>query len=407
MTDKEIIALVESKLPQELSLDEIDVIRQRMRASPTVRHALAAQLELDQYLAGLIGKVEMSPEAIIARAVRASRFRRSSIFSWLGWTAGLVMVGFVVSLLVWALFIRPDDNAANMAQADGQAKLHVAKKPEVAPADDNSSAETKINEAQAALEREARGTKPAGDFLPNGPRLEINPSAIIAPEKRTAGVIEIPAVKVARMDHLTLDRTEYGRGLGVLSGEHGWAEFDFASPRTGVYQLELRYAAATSRPLRLTLNGIVVKERAAAEITGNWFPEGQQQFAEANVTLRQGRNTLRLESEGAFPHVSRIAFVPAKAEANVTSAPPRPVAPWLTEENLGAAPRPMEEIAYDQFDLLGTSPSLRRHAAMVHADRERPSRHARLLRWTNPDDRRQGSPERSAQRRHGAAAVAL
>jgi hypothetical protein len=127
MTDKEIIALVESKLPQELSLDEIDVIRQRMRASPTVRHALAAQLELDQYLAGLIGKVEMSPEAIIARAVRASRFRRSSIFSWLGWTAGLVMVGFVVSLLVWALFIRPDDNAANMAQADGQAKLHVAK----------------------------------------------------------------------------------------------------------------------------------------------------------------------------------------------------------------------------------------------------------------------------------------
>jgi hypothetical protein len=225
-------------------------------------------------------------------------------------------------------------------------------------ADDNSSAETKVNEAQAALERDARGSKPAGDFSPNGPRLEINPSAIVAPEKRTAGVIEIPAVKVARMDHLTLDRTEYGRGLGVLSGEHGWAEFEFASPRNGVYQLELRYAAATSRPLRLTLNGIVIKERGAAEITGNWFPEGQQQFAEAKVTLRQGRNTLRLESEGAFPHVSGIAFVPAKGEANVTSAPPRRVAPWLTEENLGAAPRPMEEIAYDQFDLLGTSPSL-------------------------------------------------
>ena len=36
MTDQEIIALVESKLPQELSLEEIDLIRRRMRASPIV-----------------------------------------------------------------------------------------------------------------------------------------------------------------------------------------------------------------------------------------------------------------------------------------------------------------------------------------------------------------------------------
>src|SRR5437016_11641332 len=98
MTDKELIALVESKLPQELSLEEIDLVRRRMRASPTVRRALAAQVELDQYLAGLIGKVELSPEAIFAGASRSRRFGRGSIFSWLGWTACLLMLGFVVSM---------------------------------------------------------------------------------------------------------------------------------------------------------------------------------------------------------------------------------------------------------------------------------------------------------------------
>ena len=59
MTDKELIALVESKLPQELSLEEVETIHRRLRESPAVRDALAGQLELNEYLATVISPVEL------------------------------------------------------------------------------------------------------------------------------------------------------------------------------------------------------------------------------------------------------------------------------------------------------------------------------------------------------------
>ncbi len=357
MTDKDIITLVESKLPQELSLEEIELIRQRMQVSPTVRRALAAQLEMNQYLAGLIGKVEFSPESIVEKASRAGRFRRASIITWLGWSACVLLVGCLGSWLVWSFVIRPRDNGANLAQGNGEANLTVVKKPEIPAAGDADPTAAQVNDAQAALRNKGPGTSFAGESSPNGFKLPASAAANLATGARGEGVIAIPATAAARMEHLTLDRTEYGRGIGVLVGEHGWAEFDFLAPKAGRYRLELCYAAAESRPLRLQLNGAVVKERAAAEITGNWFPEGQRQFPEGDVTLRAAKNTLRLETDGAFPHVSQIVLVPAKGESNVTGKPARPAVPWLADDNLGAAPRPMAEIAYDQFDLLDPSPS--------------------------------------------------
>ena len=357
MTDKELIALVESKLPQELSLEEIDLIRRRMRASPTVRRALAAQLELDQYLAGLIGKAELSPEAIFAGADRARRFGRGGIFSWLGWTVCLLMMGFVVSMLVWAFFIRPGDKPAdqNLAKNGGDGGTNPADTKNGSRTDDANSAETKVNEAQVTAGK-VNNTGGAGQ-ADIGQKLPANPAAIAGGGKHVAGRIEIPAAAVSRLDHLTLDKAEFGRGIGVLVGDHGWAEFDFSAPAAGNYRLELRYAAAESRPLRLSLNGKVVKERGAAEVTGNGFPEGQREFTEGIVRLRRGKNTLRLEAQGSFPHLSQVAFEPAIGDENIAAvAGPRPM-PWLTKENLGGPLRPIEEIATDQFDLLESAPS--------------------------------------------------
>ena len=47
----------------------------------------------------------------------------------------------------------------------------------------------------------------------------------------------------------------------MLGGGPGWAEFDFNAPSAGNYRLELRYAATEPRPLKLSLNGVVIKER--------------------------------------------------------------------------------------------------------------------------------------------------
>jgi outer membrane protein assembly factor BamB len=359
MTDKELIALVESKLPQELSLDEIDLLRRRMRASPTVRRALASQVELDQYLASLIGSADLSPEKIAARAARAKVLGRGGLWSWLGWTACVLMLGFVTALSVWAFFIRPGDKGAaqNLAK-NGNDAAAAADPNRAAAAADSNSAKAKLDEAQGVLAK-SRNDSATNDRRNMTQNLPPNPTAIVAGRKRAPGRIEIAAIAVSRQEHLKIDQTEYGRGIGVLvGGDHGKAEFDFLAPAGGDYRLDLRYAAEESRPLKLSLNGKVIKERAAAEVTGDWYPPGQRVFSEGVFELRKGLNTLRLESAGFFPHLSLIAFEPAVGEPNVAAAPAGPPPqPWLTKDNLDGPARPIDEIAFDQFDSLESPPS--------------------------------------------------
>ena len=359
MTDKEIIALVDSKLPQELTLEEIDLVRQRMRASPTVRRALAAQLELDQYLSGLIGKVDLSPDAVFAGAGRSGRFGKGSIFSWLGWAVCLLMMGFVVSMLVWAFVVRPNngDAPANVAQNDGKSNANEAGPGGKSTADKGDSAAKKLDEAKPATGKPGDGKKPTNQLAASGPQLPADPASIAGMVKRGPGRFEITATLAPRTERLTIDRDNFGRGIGVLTGgDHGWAEFDFIAPTAGNYRVELRYATTEPRPLKLSLNGVVIKERGAVEVTGNVNPEGQRWFSEGIFAFRQGKNTLRLEAQGAFPNLSRVAFAQTAAEITAAFAPP--ATPWLTKDNLGAEPRPMDDIAFEAFDAVGAAPSL-------------------------------------------------
>ena len=65
MTDKELVELVETTMPEELTLEQIELIRGRLRESPALRKALAGQLQMDQYLAALIGNFEVSPDVVM------------------------------------------------------------------------------------------------------------------------------------------------------------------------------------------------------------------------------------------------------------------------------------------------------------------------------------------------------
>ena len=51
MTDEQLLALLEQKAPEELTPEEIDILRTRLQESPAIREALAGQLEIDTYLA--------------------------------------------------------------------------------------------------------------------------------------------------------------------------------------------------------------------------------------------------------------------------------------------------------------------------------------------------------------------
>ena len=109
-----------------------------------------------------------------------------------------------------------------------------------------------------------------------------------------------------------IDTEGYGKGIGVIHTVTvpTFAEWDITLPKAGAYQVELRYAAMESRPIRLIVNGQAVKENAAAQITGSWNPDGQRWEAQGVYAFTAGKNTLRIERSGDIPHIDKLMIVP-------------------------------------------------------------------------------------------------
>lgn len=127
------------------------------------------------------------------------------------------------------------------------------------------------------------------------------------------------------------DFVAYGQGIGVIHSPGtppDFAEWDVNLPESGVYQIELRYAAAEPRPVRLLLNSRIIRENAAGQVTGSWQPDGQRWEAQGRFRLQAGKNTLRIERDSYIPHFDKILLVPLSAS--------------------GATVRTAEEIAAEQ-----------------------------------------------------------
>ena len=109
-----------------------------------------------------------------------------------------------------------------------------------------------------------------------------------------------------------IDTESYGKGIGVIHTVTvpTFAEWDITLPKAGAYQVELRYAAMESRPIRLIVNGQAVKENAAAQITGSWNPDGQKWEAQGVYVFAAGKNTVRIERNGDIPHIDKLMIVP-------------------------------------------------------------------------------------------------
>ncbi|MDX1928568.1 MAG: DUF1553 domain-containing protein [Pirellulaceae bacterium] len=106
------------------------------------------------------------------------------------------------------------------------------------------------------------------------------------------------------------DMDNYGKDIGVIitsGGAH--AEYDLNVEHAGRYAIELRYAAADRRPIRILLDGKEIQRAAASEITGSWQPDSQAWFVSATTELSAGRHVLRFESKRVFPHIDKFAVV--------------------------------------------------------------------------------------------------
>ena len=122
------------------------------------------------------------------------------------------------------------------------------------------------------------------------------------------GVQIIEAENYQRGNALKLT-TGYGEGIGVIlsNGNGEWtAEYDVTVPTAGLYQIEIRYAAADSRPTQLSLNGQVVKPNGLNEVTGSWNPDTNRWHVEGSYEFKAGVNVIRLFRKPPLPHIDKL-----------------------------------------------------------------------------------------------------
>lgn len=134
MTDQELLQLLDEKMPEELTLDEIELLRARLAESPALRESLASQVHFESYLQTAFARLKSTPASILAKA-RSQQSPRSSF--------GLVMVLLLIVVPAIAIV--------------GVVALNVFSGPEVARQDKTDN-EAEENKAQAKDESAAEQT---------------------------------------------------------------------------------------------------------------------------------------------------------------------------------------------------------------------------------------------------------
>ncbi len=129
--------------------------------------------------------------------------------------------------------------------------------------------------------------------------------------KPVEGSLLIEAESFARGNVLK-DVESYGKGIGVLVNAGSlpnFVEYDLNIPADGNYSFEIRYAAAESRPVRISLDG-KLKGEFAESVSGGWNPDSQKWEAAFLTPLKKGKFIIRIEREGPFPHIDKFALLP-------------------------------------------------------------------------------------------------
>lgn len=142
--------------------------------------------------------------------------------------------------------------------------------------------------------------------------------------RRTAAECVLLEAEDFARGNVLKDTTTYGTGIGVLvnKGElPNFTEYDIEIVNAARYQIDLRYAAAASRPTIVMIDGIPIKGDAAGQVTGSWTPETQKWFIEAVTELSAGKHVIRLENAGPFPHIDKLCLAPAIGEAAASMLP--------------------------------------------------------------------------------------
>ena len=128
----------------------------------------------------------------------------------------------------------------------------------------------------------------------------------------------VEAENYNRSEGIAKDFDGYGKGIGVIHsvGAPCSAEWDVDVQATGNYQVELRYASGEKRPVKLIVNGKVVRESTAGTVTGGFFPDAQKWEPQGVFPFVAGKNTIRIERPGDIPHFDKVLIVSSPVTDN-------------------------------------------------------------------------------------------
>ena len=85
------------------------------------------------------------------------------------------------------------------------------------------------------------------------------------------------------------------------------AEYDIEFPVTADYTLRALYAAQTSRPVKILLDGKLLAE-GIKEVTGSWSTSRAKWFEETTARIAKGKHTIRLQRADCIPHICALRF---------------------------------------------------------------------------------------------------
>ena len=138
---------------------------------------------------------------------------------------------------------------------------------------------------------------------------------VVSPPPLPKNPIAVRAQYFVRGTNVGIDQCTPGPGAlanaiaGCIPAPNA-AEFDFVVAVAGAYRMDINFAAADSRPVKVILNGQVIRDQAVSETTGGWSNSNLRWAEVGRVVLKEGANTVRLERNGVFPHIHDLLFVP-------------------------------------------------------------------------------------------------
>ncbi len=102
MTDEQLLQLIEETPAEELTAEQIAMLRERVPHSSQLQQAIRSQLRLEHTLAAVLGRVNVSVDAILARAARERGVLRRRLWMATGAAAA------IAAALVWWWLRSPD-----------------------------------------------------------------------------------------------------------------------------------------------------------------------------------------------------------------------------------------------------------------------------------------------------------